>query len=186
MQDLGCGVATEITDAGSLFLYCCGQLFGGDSLAGVSSILELMILAIKTVKGTGMIKDGQIVAAMFRAFGDGISRVATACTAGTDKISHAVSGEGIIVVGKISLVRAPTSQLPILHPSKPAKSHTTLGDPALVKAELAGDSGVGSWRDFRKTIRFPGTSVNFFDFRPKILKVGPDAINAKTYYVGYD
>ena len=73
-------------------------------MAGVSSILELMILAIKTVKGTGMIKDGQVVATMLRAAGDGISGIATTCTAGTSKISYAVCGERIIVVGKITLV----------------------------------------------------------------------------------
>jgi hypothetical protein len=83
-------------------------LFGGDELARASSILKLGILAVEAVEGTGVVEDGQVVMAMLRAAGDSISGVATACTTSTDKISHAVCGQGIIVVGKISLVGATT------------------------------------------------------------------------------
>ena len=108
MEDLRGGVATEITDACGLRLHCSSQLFGGDELARVSSILKLVILAIEAVEGTGVIEDSQVVVAMLRAAGDGVSGAAAAGTSSTDKISHAVCGQGIIVVGKISLVGATT------------------------------------------------------------------------------
>ena len=108
MEDLRGGVATEITDACGLLLHCCSQLFGGDELGRASSILELVVLAIEAIEGTGVIEDGQVVVAMLGAAGDSISGVATAGTSSTDKISHAIRGQGIIVVGKISLVGATT------------------------------------------------------------------------------
>ena len=90
MEDLRCGVTTEITDAGGLRLHCRSQLFGGDELGGANSILKLVVLAIEAVEGTGVIEDRQVIMAMLRAAGDSISGVATACTTSTDKISHAV------------------------------------------------------------------------------------------------
>ena len=108
MEDLRGGVATEIADACGLLLHCSSQLFGGNELGGASSILKLVILAIEAVEGTGVIEDSQVVVAMLRAAGYSVSGVATAGTTSTDKISHAVCGQGIIVVGKISLVGATT------------------------------------------------------------------------------
>ena len=108
MKYLRGGVATEIADACGLLLHCSSQLFGGDELSRANSILKLVVLAIEAVEGTGVIEDSQVVVTMLRAFGDSISGVATSCTTSTDKISHAVCGQGIIVVGKISLVGATT------------------------------------------------------------------------------
>ena len=104
MEDLWGGVATEVTDASGLRLHCCSQLFGGDELGGASSILILVVLTIEAIEGTGVIENSQVVVAMLGTAGDSISGVAAAGATSTDEIAHAVCGEGIIVVGKISLV----------------------------------------------------------------------------------
>ena len=108
MEDLGCGIAAEIADACGFFLHCCCQLLGGDVLGGANSIFELVILTVEAIEGTGVVEDSQVVMAMLRAFGDGISGKATACTTRTDKISHAVCGQRIVIVRKISFVRTTT------------------------------------------------------------------------------
>jgi hypothetical protein len=51
-----------------------------------------MILAIQTVEGASMIKDGQIVVAMLGSVGYSILRIATPGAAGTDKTADAVAG----------------------------------------------------------------------------------------------
>jgi hypothetical protein len=53
-----------------------------------------------------MVKDGQVVMAMLGAVRGSIFGVATACAAGTNKISHTVGGKRVVLVRKIALVRA--------------------------------------------------------------------------------
>ncbi len=57
-----------------------------------------MVLTVKTVERAGMIKDGQIFISMFRSFDVGISRVPATGPCGTNKTSHTVGGERIIIV----------------------------------------------------------------------------------------
>jgi hypothetical protein len=131
-----------------------------------------------------MVKDGQVVMAMLGAVGDSIFGVATACAARTNKISHAVGGKWVVVIGKISLVRAAAFYGAVFHSTKPAEAHTALGDSALVHTKLTGDAGLCPGRFFRKTIRFPGAVVNPFDLWPHFLKMGPDTICAEAHYSG--
>jgi hypothetical protein len=131
-----------------------------------------------------MVKDGQVVMAMLGAVGDSIFGVATACAARTNKIPHAVGGKWVVVIRKISLVRAAAFYGAVFHSTKPAEAHTALGDSALVHTKLAGDAGLCPGRFFRKTIRFPGAVVNPFDLQPHFLKMGPDTICAEAYYSG--
>ena len=131
-----------------------------------------------------MVKDGQVVMAMLGALGGSIFGVATACAAGTNKISHAVGGKRVVVIRKIALVRAAAFYSAAFHSTKPTEAHTAFGDSALVHTKLAGDSSFCPGRVFRKTIRFPGAVVHLFDFRPHGLKIGPDTICAEAYYTG--
>ena len=123
---------------------------------------------------------------MFRAFGNSILWVAAACATGANKITHTVSGKGVVVIREISLVGAATLYRPFFSSPETAEAHASVGYSALVKAKLTGNPGLSPGRVWRQTVRFPGSSVNFFDFRPKILKMGPDAIHTKAYDIGYD
>ena len=131
-----------------------------------------------------MVKDGQVVMAMLGAFGDSIFGVATACAAGTNKISHAVGGKRVVVVRKIALVRAAAFYGAAFHSTKPAEAHTAFGDSALVQTKLAGDTGLCPGRFFRKAIRLPAAIMNSLDFRPNFFKMGSDTICAEAYYSG--
>jgi hypothetical protein len=141
-----------------------------------------VVLTIQAVEGTGMVKYGQIVMAMFSPFGDSIRGVTTACAARTNKISHAVGGKGVVVIRKVALVRAATFYGAAFHSTKPAEAHAAFRDSALVHTKLAADAGLCPRRFFRKTIRLPATIVNQLDFRPHFLKMRPDTIYAKAYY----
>ena len=131
-----------------------------------------------------MVKDGQVVMAMLGAFGDSIFWVATACAAGTNKISHTVGGKRVVVVRKIALVRAAAFYGAAFHSTKPAEAHTAFGDSALVQTKLAGDTGLCPGRFFRKAIRLPAAIMNSLDFRPNFFKMGSDTICAEAYYSG--
>jgi hypothetical protein len=143
-----------------------------------------VILTIQAVEAKGMVKDGQVVMAMLGAFRDSIFGVATACAAGTNKISHAVGGKRVVVIRKIALVGTAAFYGAAFYATKSAIAHTAFGDSALVHTKLAGDAGLCPGRFFRKTIRFPGAVVNLFDFRPHCLKMGSDTICTEAYYSG--
>ena len=131
-----------------------------------------------------MVKDGHVVMPMLGAFGDSIFGVATACAAGTNKISHAVGGKRVVVIRKIALVWTAAFYGAAFHATKSAIAHTAFGDSALMQTKLAGDTGLCPGRLFRKPMRFSGAVVNLFDFRPHFLKMGPDTICAEAYYSG--
>ena len=131
-----------------------------------------------------MVEHGQVIMAMLSPFGDSIRGVATACAARTNKVSHAVGGKWIIVIGKIALVRTAAFYGAAFHSTKSAEAHSTFRDSALVHTKLAGDASLCPGRVFRKTIRLPATIVNPLDFRPHCLKIGPDTLHTEAYNSG--
>jgi hypothetical protein len=60
---------------------------------------EVIILAVQAIKRAGIVKDGQVVIAVLRTAGNGISRVTAPLAAGTYKISYTICGKGVIVGG---------------------------------------------------------------------------------------
>jgi hypothetical protein len=67
----------------------------------------MVILAIKTVKGTRMIEHGQVLVSVFGAFQIGIARMPAACACRAYKLSHAIGWKWIIVIRKFSFVGPP-------------------------------------------------------------------------------
>jgi len=74
----------------------------------------MVILAIKTVKGAGMIEHSQILVSVFRTFQIGIAWIPTVRACRTDKCSHAIGWEWIIVIKKLSFVGPSTPYLSAL------------------------------------------------------------------------
>ena len=66
VQNLRGGVAPEITDARGFFVDGSGELFGRDCFRGKCLLFEMMVLAVETVKTTGMIEDRQVTITDFR------------------------------------------------------------------------------------------------------------------------
>jgi len=94
----------------------------------------VIILAVQTIKGTGMIKDGQIFVTIFRSIGNGVKRITTSCTCWTDEVPHTIGGKGIIVVGEVPFMRPSPLDLAVLDSSKATKAPLTCRYPASMYA----------------------------------------------------
>jgi hypothetical protein len=141
-----------------------------------------VILTVKTIEGTGVMEDSQVFTAMFRTVCNSIFRITTARTTGTNKISHTVCWEGVIIIRKIPLVGAPSNYLAVYNSTESTKTKASLGDFTLVQTEAAAKSGLSLGRIFRKTVRFTSTRMDLLDLRPDFIKVRPDTICTEAYY----
>jgi hypothetical protein len=66
VQNLRCGITSEVTDAGGFVVHCTGQFLCCDPWWENGLLLVLIILAVETIKGAGVIKDSQIFVTIFR------------------------------------------------------------------------------------------------------------------------
>jgi len=131
-------------------------------------------------------EDSQVVMAMFRTVCNSIFGITTACTTGTNKITHTVCWKGVIIIGKIPLVGASPDYLAVYNSTEPTKAKASLGNFTVVQTKAAAKSGLGPGRIFWKTVGFTSTGVNPLDLRPDFIKVGPDTICTEAYYIGDD
>ena len=137
MQDLRGGVASKVTDAGGFFIGGVSELFGRDRFCRKCALLELMVLAVQAVKGTGMVKNRQIAITDFRSFGNRILGVSAAGTRRADKIAHTVGGQRVKVVVKITFVRPAAAHAAVFHVALTAKACVSFGNSAVMKTESA-------------------------------------------------
>jgi hypothetical protein len=89
---------------------------------------KMVILTIEAIKGTGMIKDGQIFVTVFRALHVGILGIPATSACWADKISYAIGGKGIIVVRKLPLVRPSAPYLATSYMAYAAKTSPAFRD----------------------------------------------------------
>jgi hypothetical protein len=106
MENLWCGVATKVAYACRFLVRCPCQILGRDTLLRKRPILELIILTVKAIEGTGMVEDSQVLETAFGAFGDGILRVTAPGAGWADKSAHTICGERVVVERQIALVGA--------------------------------------------------------------------------------
>ncbi len=137
MQDLRGGVAAEVANTGGFFIGGLNELFGRDRFCRKCTLLELMVLAVQAVKGTGMVKNCQIAVPDFRSSGNRILGVSAAGTGRTDKIAHTVSGQRVKVVVKITFVRPAAAHTAVFHASQPAEPCVSFGNLATVNTQPA-------------------------------------------------
>ena len=69
---------------------------------------------------------------MLGSVGYSILRIARAGAAGTDKISDAVAGQGVIIIRKIAFVGATSDYLAVHNSTKSTKANGSLGDLTVV------------------------------------------------------
>ena len=131
-------------------------------------------------------EDSQVVMAMFRTFCSSIFGITTACATGTNKITHTVCWKGIIIIGEIPLVGAPSDYLAVYNSTEPTKANASLGNFTVVETKGAGKSDLGPGGIFWKTVGFTSAGVNPLDLRPDFIKVGSDTICTEAYYIGDD
>ena len=176
MQDLGAGVSSEITDAACAAVGGCGKIFCMQLVTRKGCFLEVVILAIETVKGTRMIKHGQILIPVFRTVQIRITWIPTTCPCRTDKIGHAIGRKWIIVIGKLPFVGPPAPQLSSLNMPHTTKACRTFGYPTPMETQGTGTPAfiTGSFRGESVGPAAPG--MNRGNLRPDFREMTTDAI----------
>jgi hypothetical protein len=66
VQNLRCGITSEVTDAGGFVVHCSGQFLCRDRGWEGGLLFVLIVLTVETIEGAGVIKDGQVFVTIFR------------------------------------------------------------------------------------------------------------------------
>ncbi len=97
MWKLGGGVTSEVTNAGGMVIDRCSQFLRADSDIFGSHYTVMPVLAKKAIEGATVVKDCQILIAMFRTRGIGKIRVTGSGTPRANPVSDTIRGKRIIV-----------------------------------------------------------------------------------------
>jgi hypothetical protein len=115
VQNLRCGITTEIADACGLFIHRTGQFLCWYFGVRSGFCFVVIILAVEAIKGAGMIEDGKVFVTIFGSFGEGVGWMTAPCPCWADKVPHTIGGKGIVIIGEIPLMGAPTQDLAFFH-----------------------------------------------------------------------
>jgi hypothetical protein len=144
---------------------------------------EMVILAIKTVKGTGMIEHGQVLVSVFRTLRIGIAWIATACARRADKVAYAVRWKRIIVVREFPFVGPSAPKLSIPDMPYATEAGCTVGDLASMVTQGTRKAFFITGRFCRKAVRPATLGVDLGDLWPDFRKMVTDAIRAKSDHI---
>lgn len=97
MWKLGGGVATEVTNTGSMVIDCCSQFIGADADILGSHYMVMPVLTKKTIEGATMIEDCQILIAVFRTRRIGKIGVAGSYAARANPVGDTIGGKWVVV-----------------------------------------------------------------------------------------
>jgi len=139
----------------------------------------VIILTVKTIKGTGIVKNGQIFIPVLRPAGDGILRVTAPLTAGAYKIRYTICWEWVIVVREVSFMRPPPPESARFNAAKTAKTSASLRYPAPMNAQTAGYAIRRSGRINGKAVCSTALIMNSLYLRPDFIKMCPDTIGTE-------
>ena len=181
---LGSRVSPEIADAGSPFIGIRYKPVyrNGSGFQGIFS--EVPVLAIETIEGAGVEKDGKVLIASFRACAMGILGEPGPGPAGADPVGHAVGRQRIVVPGELSLFYRNSSDLSALIPPQAAIPQSAFGDSAFIYAEVAGNSTFILRGCFGKSMGSAALSMGLDDERQRLTGFGFQAIRADTDFPG--
>ena len=98
------------------------------------------VLTEQAIKGASLIEDGQVLIAIFSSSRIGKLGVTSPGATGTDPISYAVGGQGIIVPADISLLSRGTDQSIFPVGTQSAIAPAIWGDTALISTKLTATS----------------------------------------------
>jgi len=136
------------------------------------------VLAKEAIKGAGLIENSQVLEAIFRPLTVGKFWITSPGAAGTNPISHAVGGQGIVIPADVAPLRGSTHQSIFSVEAKPTVAPTSWWNVALVDTKLTFDSPFCPWRLFRKMKWLSCRTVSFLNQREKAGKILSNAINA--------
>jgi len=133
---------------------------------------KVPVLAVKTVKITGLVKDGQIEISSFRPGLVGKLRETCARSSGTDEIRYTIRGQGIKIPGHKGFLRARSNKSPLSVLPNSAVAESSLRNATAMKAKVTGKTSFGLRWKFGKTKGLSSGSVDFlyggFYFRPVV------------------
>ena len=141
--------------------------------------LEVVVLTVKTIKGTGMIKDSQVLVSAFRACCTGIARILTARARGAHKSRYAIGWKGVVIKGESSFVRPTSLQLTVSDVAEPTKTCAPFWDLASVDTKRADYTVWIAGRLHRKAVGRAASGMSLGDLRPDFREMGPDAVGTE-------
>lgn len=100
--------------------------------------LELIVLTVKAVKGAGVIEDGKVVMTILGSCRGGIPGIAASGAGRANKGAHAVCGQRIVVIRKVSFMGPAALDPAGLHPPEAAETGAAGWYAALVRTKPAG------------------------------------------------
>jgi hypothetical protein len=101
VRELRGGITTKVTDTTGFDIHCLGKFIRSDPCLIPHPFPVCPILAEETIKGASVIKHGQVLISIFRAWSIGNLRIASTRPAWTDPICHAIGGKPIIIPAQI-------------------------------------------------------------------------------------
>ncbi|GAI14929.1 unnamed protein product [marine sediment metagenome] len=125
-----------------------------------------------------MIKDGQVLIAIFRPLRISKTWVTSPGATRTHPVSYTVGGEGIIIPADVSLASCGADKLAFLVGAQPAVTPLIYGDTAFISTELAFGSPLCPWRLPWETERTPCGTVSLLNAGKNPSKVPANAIQA--------
>jgi hypothetical protein len=132
---------------------------------GKGCFFEMVILAIKTVEGTCMIEDSQILVSVFRTFQIGIARIPTARAGRAYEFSHAIGWEWIMVIRKLSFVGPSSPYFSSLDMPYSTKACFAFRDLTPVETKGTGGTAFIMGRLYWKAVCPAAFGMNLFDLR---------------------
>ena len=136
------------------------------------------VLAEQAVKGAGLIKDGQVLIAIFSSTGIGEPGVTSPGATGTHPVSDTIGGQGIIIPADISPANCDADKLICLVGAQPTVTPLIHGDAAFIDTEPAFGSPICPWRLPREVKRVPCATVSLLNTGENLGKVVANAIQA--------
>jgi hypothetical protein len=179
MEDMGPGISPKETDAICRVINSRRQISGVELFWDKGLFLEVVVLTVKAVKGTGMIKDSQVLVSVFRASCIGIARIPTARARGAHKGGYAIGWKGIVIKGESSFVGPASLQLTVSDVAEPTKPCAAFWDLASANTKRAAYTLWIAGRLHRKAVGRAASGMSLGNLRPDLREMAPDAVGTE-------
>jgi hypothetical protein len=137
------------------------------------------VLAEKAIKGAGLIKDGQVLITIFSSLRIGKPGITSPGSTGTDPISDAVGGQGIIIPTDLTFPGIGTFEPIFCVDAQSAISPALWGDTALVGTKTAPQTNLILRRLTGKVKWLPRLDMCLLYNRQNLIKILANTIQAK-------
>jgi len=142
------------------------------------------VLTEETIEGACLIKNGQVLIAVFRPIPIGEPGITYPRSSRTNPIGDAIGGQRVVVPTYVPLFRASPDKSALPVNAKPAVAFPTLGNKALINAKIALLSPFSPWGLRREIEGLPRLQVRLFDIGKSPSKIRTKAIGAKLNGLG--